>query len=151
MHIINILTTAFLPAALVCAAPGADLDISIRDASCPGDQAWCGWTKSYAENKYRWNDGHKIFCSKHEDIPKKLKEKCPNDHPACKPTQVWDGDSKSSKCPNGKVWHVETCKHPLMPKSSYSGKEKPCCAKIKNDWCAYAPGKEQKYCEQYWN
>ncbi|KAH8199166.1 hypothetical protein TruAng_006697 [Truncatella angustata] len=193
MHIINFLTTAVLQAALLRAAPGADLGISVRDGSCPGDQTWCGWTKSCkCDNDYVWDSkkqkchypvwpkpvcptGQKGYCGKSQseyceyDLPDKLKDKCPNDHPSCKATQVWDGDSKSCKCPKGKVWRDDKCKHPVMPKPSCSGQQKPCCAKNQKDWCAYdeskkecsnngkhitfcaAPGKEQQYCDNYWN
>ncbi|KAK9419896.1 hypothetical protein SUNI508_06902 [Seiridium unicorne] len=214
MQIINILAIGLLPAALVYAAPGVDPELSIRDASCPGDKTWCGWTKSCqcdknyvwdetaqkchypawpkptcptgqkcycgkseeeyceynAENEYCWNDGHnKVFCCAEKDRPQMLKNKCPDNHPQCRPTEVWNGDSKSCKCPNGKLWRDNTCKYPVMPQPTCSGKQKPCCAKNNLDWSHYdeskeecsdngkyitfcaEPGQEQSYCNTHWN
>lgn len=84
MFTISILTTLLLPVALVQSAPGLDLDLTTRDASCPGNQEWCGWTKSCKCDKdYIWDNknqkchypawpqyncpqGQKYYCGKSE-------------------------------------------------------------------------------------
>ncbi|ETS86297.1 hypothetical protein PFICI_00125 [Pestalotiopsis fici W106-1] len=87
---------------------------------------------------------------------------------SCSGGQYWDDSAKCCKCPNGKEWQDNKCKHPPMPKPNCKGNEHACCAKDKNDWCAYdeskkecrnngkhvtfcaQPGKEQEWCDDYW-